>query len=390
MNGVEEKPDDTFNPHNQTILIIDDVTSNLAVIADYLVNYGFQIKVARTGEAGLDLAIMTQPDLILLDVMLPGIDGFEVCRRLKGNPRTEEIPVIFTTIINRIEDKVRGFEVGGVDYISKPFQVQEVLARVTTQLRMRDLTCRLREAKETLEKRVAERTVALAQANHDLNTENAERRRAEEQIKKDLREKDALLKEIHHRVKNNLNLIVSLLNLQEFTIASEKQALTAFKKTRDRIYSMSVVHEMLYASKDLASVDMLDYVKTLSTHLLEAVSSESVVTIDTNIQKVFLTVNIAIPCGIIINELITNAIKHAFPDKRKGIIKIDFRATKDNTYELMIHDNGIGLSENIDFYKKESMGFQLIRLLSEQIGGKVIVKRNGGTSIRILFPKVQR
>src|SRR5512136_997713 len=114
MNKVEGEFDKALDPQNQTILIIDDEPANLAVVADYLAQFGYQIKVTQTGEAGLELAWRTPPDLILLDVRLPGVDGFEVCRRLKADERTHDIPVIFMTIVTRTEDKVRGFEAGGV------------------------------------------------------------------------------------------------------------------------------------------------------------------------------------------------------------------------------------------------------------------------------------
>jgi DNA-binding response OmpR family regulator len=129
--------------------------------------------------------------MILLDVRLPGIDGFEVCRRLKADERTRESPVIFMTVAAKTEDKVRGFEAGGVDYITKPLQQEEVLARVVTHLRIRELTRRLEEAnesleeaKESLERRVGARTAALAQTNQELQAEIAERRRAEEALRR--------------------------------------------------------------------------------------------------------------------------------------------------------------------------------------------------------------
>ncbi|MBE7473522.1 MAG: hybrid sensor histidine kinase/response regulator [Anaerolineae bacterium] len=184
MSTVETKPGEIFDTHNQTILIVDDEPANLAVVVDYLASYGFQIKVARTGESGLELAQQTQPDLILLDVMLPGIDGLETCRRLQADERTRDIPVIFMTIMTRVEDKVKGFEAGGVDYITKPFQYEEILARVTTHLRQRWLTrslqaqneqlqqaqAALRQANEVLELRVAERTTALTAERNLLRT----------------------------------------------------------------------------------------------------------------------------------------------------------------------------------------------------------------------------
>jgi signal transduction histidine kinase len=175
---------ETVDAQNHMILIVDDNPANLSVVVDYLASHSFHIMVARDGETGLRLAQQDYPDLILLDVLLPGIDGFEVCRRLKANEQTRNIPVIFMTIVTRTEDKVRGFEVGGVDYITKPFQHEEVLARVTTHLRLRELTREVEVAKESLERRVTERTAELSQANVRLEEEIAERKQAEEALQK--------------------------------------------------------------------------------------------------------------------------------------------------------------------------------------------------------------
>jgi DNA-binding response OmpR family regulator len=128
MNEMGMMVDD----QDATILVVDDNPANLSVVVNYLAERGYQILVAQDGETGLRLAAQQHPDLILLDVLLPGIDGFEVCRRFKADERTRGIPVLFMTIVTRTEDKVRGFEAGGLDYITKPFEHQEVLARVTT------------------------------------------------------------------------------------------------------------------------------------------------------------------------------------------------------------------------------------------------------------------
>lgn len=165
--------------HDQTVLVVDDVSANLAVVSEYLVQHGYRISVARTGNAALKIAKSTLPDLILLDVRLPDLDGFDVCRRLKADEPTAEIPVIFMTVMNQTEDKIRGFDAGGVDYITKPAQQEEVLARVATHLRLRELTRKLAESKATLERRVVERTAQLAQTNLSLKKEILERQQME-------------------------------------------------------------------------------------------------------------------------------------------------------------------------------------------------------------------
>jgi len=133
-----------------TILIVDDTPTNIGVVTDYLADYGFEILIARDGEKALQRSRYTRPDLILLDVMMPGIDGFGTCRRLKADEVTKDIPVIFMTALANPEDKVRGFEVGGVDYVTKPLHQEEVLARITTHLRIRDLTLSLQKANKQL------------------------------------------------------------------------------------------------------------------------------------------------------------------------------------------------------------------------------------------------
>ena len=167
-----EAPNSPETSRAHTILIIDDEPANLEVIGNYLFEHNFQIMAVQTGEQGIALAKQEQPDLILLDVMLPGVDGFETCRRLKADTQTHEIPVIFMTIVTTVEEKIKGFSAGGVDYLTKPFQREEALARVTTHLRLRDLTL-------NLEQKIDERTKELLVANEKLQEEISERKRVE-------------------------------------------------------------------------------------------------------------------------------------------------------------------------------------------------------------------
>ncbi len=155
-------------PTQQTILIVDDNPTNIGVLADYLEDHGFTILVARDGESGIKKAAYAQPDLILLDVMMTGIDGFETCRLLKSSEDTQNIPVIFMTALNEVEHKVRGFSVGAVDYVTKPLQQEEVLARVTTHLRIQALTSDLKTANQELQQMNADKDKFLSIMAHDL------------------------------------------------------------------------------------------------------------------------------------------------------------------------------------------------------------------------------
>jgi len=187
MSTVFEDPRERF-PRGNTILIIDDEPANLGVISDYLGNFGLEVLIARDGKSGLQKAQYAQPDLILLDVLMPEIDGFETCRRLKAKETTKDIPVIFMTALDETRDKVKGFQLGAVDYIIKPFQPKEALARITTHLRLRELTERL---ENKVQERTKELTVAVREAkrlNRQLQQEVAERRRTEEEVRQRNRE----------------------------------------------------------------------------------------------------------------------------------------------------------------------------------------------------------
>ncbi|NLX03783.1 MAG: PAS domain-containing protein [Phycisphaerae bacterium] len=213
-----------------------------------------------------------------------------------------------------------------------------------------------------------------------------EAKRAEEQIKASLQEKEVLLREIHHRVKNNLQIISSLLNLQSRYIQDER-ALDVFRESQNRIRSMVLIHEKLYRSKDLARVDFAEYVQSLASHLVRSYGTRRAgVDLRVHVEGVALPIDTAIPCGIIINELVTNALKHAFPDGRRGEIRIDLHPAE-REYRLVVSDNGTGIPADLDFRKTESLGLQLVTTLTDQLDGTVELERDGGTRFTIVFPK---
>ena len=211
-----------------------------------------------------------------------------------------------------------------------------------------------------------------------------EKRNAEEQIKKSLQEKEILLKEIHHRVKNNMQVISSLINIQSMRIKDPK-AREMFKATRNRVMSMALVHERLYRSEDLAGIDFSQYIEKISVHLMSYYrDSTKNIDLKRDIEDIFLDVTKAVPLGLIINELLTNALKHAFPKDKTGEIKIKFYK-KGKAYHLSISDTGVGFPKNFDFRKADSMGMDLVNSLVTQINGKIELFRDKGTTFKITF-----
>lgn len=213
-----------------------------------------------------------------------------------------------------------------------------------------------------------------------------ERKRAEEQLKGALKEKEVLLKEIHHRVKNNLAVISSLLNMQSKYI-KDKKTLEIFRESQNRVKTMALIHTKLYQSSDLARIDFGDYLRKLSSDLLASYRLEpDTVTLNLDLENIYLDVSVAIPCGLIINELLSNALKHAFPQGRKGEVRISLRV-EEETITLTVSDDGIGFPEGIDFRNTESLGLQLVTALVMQLGGEIDLKREAGTTFTISFSK---
>lgn len=211
------------------------------------------------------------------------------------------------------------------------------------------------------------------------------RKKMEEQIRASLKEKEILLKEIHHRVKNNLQIISSMLSLQSGYI-KDGEDLELFNESRNRIKAMALIHEKLYHSKDLARVNVAEYIRTLTDELFRAYrGSASLITLKTDIEDVLFDIDRAIPCGLIINELVSNSLKYAFPSGREGEISITLHSDIDGTLTLSVRDNGIGLPEDIGIPGAPSLGLQLVKTLTEQLDGTIELDRNSGTSFTISF-----
>jgi two-component sensor histidine kinase len=239
---------------------------------------------------------------------------------------------------------------------------------------------------------IQDRDVALQNAYDGLETrgrelqiELVERERAEAQIKDSLQEKEVLLQEIHHRVKNNLQVISSLLDLQSEYMEDER-SIEMLRESRNRVRSMALIHESLYHSEDLAQIDFAEYIQVLSSNLLSSYAIQAAdIQLQTNVSDIALTVDTAIPCGLVINELVSNAMKYAFPEGRKGEINIDLHKDVEGPFVLVVQDNGVGFPAEADFRQTSTLGLRLVNTLVKQLRGTIELERQDGTRFEITF-----
>lgn len=465
------------------ILIVDDSPNNLQVLISILERFKYEIRPALSGEIALMAIDTFTPDLILLDINMPGIDGYETCRRIKSNKSTHDIPVIFISANDSTDDKLMAFQVGGVDYVTKPFQLDEVLARVNTHI---ELNRTKRDLKHLLDQRTHQLTqnevrhrnlvnmleigivqhaangeivfanpaaltllgvsesqilgkastdamwavihedgtvfpgelhpVALAAASgqsvrdvvmgvyrpatqdrvwllvnaipeldaaacikHIVCTFNdiTERRRIENALQTSLAEKTGLLNEVHHRVKNNLQVITSLLRL-EAGRSDHVDTKTVLDEMQARIRAMALLHESLYRKGIFASIDLGTYLKQVVTQAFRAqLSRAGVVRLQLDLASVQVSLDQAMPCGLLVNELISNCFKHAFPDDYSGELKVALQLVEgSDQVHLLVSDNGRGLPADFAEKIENSLGLQLVSDLARQLGGKLEVGEN--------------
>ena len=482
------------------ILAIDDKQDNLIALSSLLMNLipDCNAIVADSGEVGIEKAKAELPDTILLDIKMPGMDGFEVCRVLKNDEKTKHIPVIMTTAIKTdSKSRVKGFELGADTFLSKPIDEIELAAQIKAMLRIKKAEDALRGERDLLEDLVKEKTKSLRESEAFLDAtgqiakvggwqidgetkkvfwtqeiynitevpydydpsslgkeaivffnaedqirlnkaiqralehnepynmefqittgkgnkkwvqaickpitvdgktvkltgtfqEITERKQAEDQIKASLKEKEALLSEIHHRVKNNMQVIVSLLKLQADKIEDKKYG-DMLQESQNRILSMALVHKQLYQSKDFANIDFGEYVKSFVNTLFVSYEIDTnKVKLNVETKDVSFDLENAIPCGLIINELVSNSLKHAFPNQEEGNISIALQSVNEYDLELTVSDDGVGIPEDLDIEQTDTMGLHLVKVIAEQqLEGKMELNRTKGTQFHFLLKRAK-
>jgi PAS domain S-box-containing protein len=238
---------------------------------------------------------------------------------------------------------------------------------------------------------ISQRFYALKDKNNEvervviLTEDITERKLAEDRIRKDLQEKNILLQEVHHRVKNNMQVISSMLKLQASRIKDAK-VLDLFRNSQNRVKSMALIHERIYRSPDLASVDIEDYIRNLTRFLFINCNCDiNKINLNVEVEKISVDMNKAIPLGLIINELISNVLKHAFPENGKGSLNIKFFKDKQGFHVLEVSDDGIGCDANLVLKNPQTLGLQLVHSLTDQLQGKLDFDSQNGTKFTIRF-----
>ncbi len=376
-----------INFPDYNILIVDDTPVNLRVIVDFLENLGFGIRIARSGASALKRVQYNHPDIILLDVLMPGMDGFETCRRLKSKAATKDIPVIFMTSLTGVEDKVMGFEVGAVDYVTKPLAQEEVLARLKTHLRLLDLTKNLKaqnlELKITSEAETNRLFTAVKQQREQLRTLTTRLTEVQES------ERKQLARELHDELGQALTAIS--INLG----AIEKEVTT---------HGSEKLHSRLEESKRLTAV-ALEQVREMSLNLRPPMLDDLGLTptlrwyvkrfalrvgIETDFKATNLDERLAPEIETtlyrIVQEGLTNVARHAQATNVTLSLK-----RENHTVCVIIADNGQGFDIETKLNQatfKEGAGLLGIRERVTFLGGEFDIQTqiNEGTTLLINFP----
>ena len=372
MNDLETKKnmDET---RFRILLIEDDTVDQLAfkrLVKEKDLPYDYLI-AGSVSEARKMLRSETF-DAVITDYLLGDGTAFDIIGFV------DDMPVIFVTGAGDEEIALKAMKAGAYDYLIKdPMRNYLNVLSVTTEN-----VIKRRRNEELIQARTAE----LLRTNEQLKKEIAERIDKEEQIKAALKEKDILLKEIHHRVKNNLQVIYGLLEMHYNNIKDE-QSKDMCRSLKNLVITMSLVHKTLYKSRDLTQIDFKDYISKIITILYESfyVSTDRV-SLKMNFDVFSFDVNTALSCGLVINELVSNSLKYAFPDKRKGEITVSLTSHNKKEFELTVSDNGIGMPEGMDINKGETIGLNMVAFfVKSMLRGTIELKQETGTKTIIRF-----
>ena len=467
------------------ILVVDDDPLLLMAVEVLLAGPNRIIVKAETGQDALRHLLREDFAVILLDVRMPQLDGYETAALIRQRERSRYTPIIFLSGIDTLDtDVVRGLTSGAVDYLVKPvvpeilknkvsvfvdlYRLREWVKQQALQYseeRFRLLVEGVQDyaifmldgeglvttwnigadrltgyrseeilgqhydsfyPKDELASGLPARDLQMAAAAEASSAEQdrwmvrkdatrflanvgvtglrdehgglrgyavvirdiTERKRTEDQIQASLKEKEVLLREVNHRVKNNLQVIYSMLRLQSQSITDPK-VLELFEDNQARVRAMALLHETLYQSQDLSRIDMAGYISKLAGQLFKSYGiSPDTIRLRLNVAPVSFSLDTAIACGLLINELVSNSLKHAFPNGRTGEVAIHLVPDRPGTHVLTVSDNGVGLPATFEVGKGKSLGWQLVPMLVEQLKGTFELHRDAGTTVTLTFSEL--
>ncbi len=368
------------------VLLIEDNDADIYLITNMLnptKKIYFQIINCKTLNDGIRQLNNDDFNVILLDLGLPDSQGIDTF--IKLYEQEKKIPIIILTGLEDEENAIHAIQNGAQDYLIKGQSNDFMTRSIQYSIERKNTEEKLKNYQLHLEEMVENRTIQLENVIKKLELEILDHNKTENQLKSAVKEKEILLQEVHHRVKNNMQIISSLLSLQAMQL-DDDEMIDILRDSQNRIRSMAMVHEKLYMSKDLSNINMSEYIKKLVLTLFDSYSTKKTQIMPIlELDDIFMNIETGIPCGIIINELVSNSLKYAYPEDNKGSIFVGLKYKKDY-YELTVSDDGVGIPENINLEETpETLGLMLVNSLISQLDGSIEFNQDYNTEFKINF-----
>lgn len=356
------------------LLIVEDKQDDAELLLRELRRANFDPLWSRVEtEAEFLTELQRRPDIVLSDYSMPQFSGLRALDLLRESGM--DIPFILISGTVGEDAAVEAMRDGAADYLLK-----DRTARLASAVNRALLETKVRAERNQTAEELREKVEMLKLAS-------LERDSLISSLEAALSEKTVLLKEVHHRVKNNLALIGGLLGMQADSLDNERARL-ALEESQQRVLSMALIHDHLYAAEHLDRVNIGRYVHQLANELCATYTIDpGLVAIEVKTEQIELSVHRAIPCGLILNELISNALKYAFPEGRRGVIVIHFGHGRAGQLLLSCRDDGVGMPEGLNWQTSDSLGLKIVNILAKQLDGNLVVDRSGrGTYFELQFP----
>lgn len=344
------------------VVMVDDSPADCRLCQEFLGEvYGSALEFSKShvAEQGLEMCRTTAPDCVLLDYKLPDMTGLEFLAHLypEDSVATPKFAVVMLTGMSSEQVAAKAMRAGAQDYLMKD------------TITVEGLSLAVRKATEKVS------LIRALQAERD-------------RLARSLAEKEVLIQEVHHRVKNNLAVIASLLRLQASNMPDERSA-AALRESQHRVESMTLIHEQLYTNGDLGEVDLARHSALLAGSLFHSYGVDPArISWRVAVEPLTLGVDQAIPAGLILNELVSNALKHAFPDGRTGSVVIE-GSRREGRIHLAVVDDGVGVPPGVDMVRPNSLGMQIIKILTRQLKGTFKVACGRPATFKISFPEAE-